>query len=135
MIQWKMISCYWWLCLSSMFQGCITKFRRNDFVSQPLNSSCIRAYKDNCRDFLPVANCLQINEYNFFSMEFPWQINCINFFLSWLPKSLCFKINNQQTNGLYQTFIVKNDQDCYFFSLHLWWLLNTWLILKLNSGK
>ena len=115
MVQWKMISRYWWLCLSSMFQACITKFRRNDFVSQPLNSSCIRAYKDNCRDFLPVANCLQINEYNFFSMEFPWQINCINFFLSWLPKSLCFKINNQQSNGLYQTFIVKIDQDCYFF--------------------
>ena len=98
-----------------MFQACITKFRRNDFVSQPLNSSCIRAYKDNCRHFLPVANCLQINEYNFFSMEFPWQINCINFFLSWLPKSLCFKINNQQSNGLYQTFIVKMIKIVTFF--------------------
>ena len=85
------------------------KFRRYDFVNQLLNASCVRVYDNNRLDFLPGANCLQINEYNFSSMEFPWQINCIKVFCHGCQKGLYFKIINQESHRLDQKIIVKSD--------------------------
>ena len=59
-----------------------------------------KVYNDNRLDFLPHLNCLQVNKYNFSSMEFPWQINCIKIFCHGCQKDLCFKIINQEFKHL-----------------------------------
>lgn len=93
----------------------ITKLRRCNFVNKLLNTNFIRVHNDNRWDFLPGVNCLQINDYNFWSMECPWQIDCIKFFCYGCQKRLCFEVTNPEFNRLDQTFIVKNDKSCNFF--------------------
>ena len=108
----------------------ITKFQRHNFGNEFLNTNSMRV-RNNHWDFLPGVTYLQIDDYNFSSMEFSWQLNCVNFFCYDYQKHLCFKVVHQEFNCVNQTVIVKND----FFSLHLLWLLNTWLILKSKCGR
>ena len=87
----------------------ITKFQRHNFGNEFLNTNSIRVRNNNPWDFLPGVNCLQIDNYNFSSMEFSWQLNCVNFFCYDYQKHLCFKVIHQEFNCLNQTVIVKND--------------------------
>ena len=86
----------------------ITKFQRHNFGNEFLNTNSMRV-RNNHWDFLPGVTCLQIDDYNFSSMEFSWQLNCVNFFCYDYQKHLCFKVIHQEFNCLNQTVIVKND--------------------------
>ena len=131
-----MFSYCWWLCFSCIFWMyfyCTMYYKifsKIWFVNQFLNASCVKSITTIVWIFYHILTVFKLTNIIFQAWNFLGKWTASKFFVMAVKKIFVSKSLIKNLN-----IYCKKWLRLSLFSLHLLWLLNIWLILKLSCGK